>query len=265
MASTSSKSSAKSSTSNTPLSNIVLSASDMENPEQFVGLLNQSLTNMYQSLIQLQGTTGPVTMQSGLDMNGTTITNVATPKSPSSGDVVTHGFAEQTYSPTAMSKALEAGGSNPLQSYRRMNDNNQREQSSSFLNDITNTAPTANNSTILAGSASGGFIPVTVTAGTFSRVDGSQVSYPALSVSLPLPTSGESVYYVYIQRRASVLFVNLTAYTSDTWQNRLASSGDGNTLVAVITLTTSGLDTVNSAGGGTSPVSGAKVRQFARL
>lgn len=250
---------------NTPLSNITLSASDMEDPHQFTGVLNTIFTNMYQSIIQLQGSTGPVTFPSGVDMQNTSITNVATPKSPSSGDVVTHGFAESNYSPQAMSKALDAGGTNPLQSYRRMNDNNQREQSSSFLNDIANTAPTANNSAILAGSASGGFIPITVTAGTFSRVDGSQVSYPALTVSLPLPATGESVYYVYIQRRASVLFVNLTAYTADTWQNRLASSGDGNTLVAVIVLSTSGLDATNSAGGGTPPVTGAKVRQFARL
>ena len=248
-----------------PLNQILLTEDDFKNPSAFVSLLNSTLQQHAQLINQSIGAAGPTVMTNHLDLNGFRILNLGAPASPT--DALSHAFAETQYAANVLAPKLEAGGSAPLQSYRRLSDTNQRESSSTFLNDITNTAPTANTSTISAGSPSGGYVSVTVSSGVFSRVDGTVTSYAGLTESLPVPVGGVDVFYIFIQRRSNELFLCPTMFTADTWANRIAASGDGNTLIAVITIKTSGFDAVNSAAGGTNPTtnSGAPSRLFGRL
>lgn len=321
----------------TMLSNIVLTEGDMSNPSQFVGLLNQILQNHYQVISSMLGSTGTTTFNTPVDMSGNRITNAG--DAVESGDLTTKSFTEANYSPAVMSAALEAGGSNPLQTYRRLSDNNQREKSSTFLNDITNTAPTANDSTVSAESPSGGYTQVTISSGTLARVDGTLTNYTSFTDSLPVPTdasitsmsrasgvvtatmaaantlaAGDSVtitgaadstfnstvllatvstdtltitfkqegsdatttggtmnlsgvYYYYIGSRSQELYRYPYSFSSDTVNNRVTANQDGTTMVAVVTITADGLDTVNSAAGGTDPLTnvGAGVRLMTRL
>lgn len=62
-----------------------------------------------------------------------------------------------------------------------------------------------------------------------------------------------SVYYYYIRHGMDTLSL-IGGFSSDTWENRIQASYDGSTIVGVVTLNSSGLDTVNSAAGATAPV-----------
>lgn len=250
----------------TPLQQLNFTESDLANPSHFIAQLNTILNNQSQVLNQFLGygnNQGSIPISGQLDLQGNKITGVA--PATIGSDVVTHEVAESRYSAPALKKHFESGGKSSLISYRQLNNVSQREQSSSFLNDLVSTAPTANTSTISATAPAGGTTSVTISAGTFSKVDNTLVHYLSLTSSLPVPGSGESVYYIFIQKRATELFLYPTVFPADTWANRVSASFDGNTLIAVIVLNGSGLDTVNSGAGGTLPAVGAGVRLFGRL
>jgi hypothetical protein len=250
----------------TPLQQLNFTEADLANPSQFIAQLNTTLNNHSQVLNQFLGygnNQGIIPVSGQLDLQGNKITGVA--PATSGSDVVTHEIAEARYSAPALKKHFESGGQSSLISYRQLNNVQQRESSSAFLNDLVSTAPTANTSTVSATAPAGGTTSVTVSSGILSKVDNTIVAYMSLTSSLPVPGAGESVYYVFIQKRSTELFLYPVSFPSDTWANRISASFDGNTLVAVIVLNSGGLDTVNSAGGGTLPVPGANVRLFGRL
>ena len=179
--------SSSSTTPTTPLSQVQFTEDDFQSPSQFVQLLNTILANHAQMLNQLLGYGGPVKFNSHIDLGGNRILNLGVPTSPT--DAVSQSFTAANYSAPVLRKQFEAAGNAPLQSYRRVSDRNQREQFSTFLNDITNTAPTSNTSQVTFGAPSGGFVPVTVSSGTFQRVDGTLVNYAAYNDSLAVPAS----------------------------------------------------------------------------
>lgn len=249
----------------TPLPQYQFTSADLADPQQFVAKLNDILNNHGQVLNQQQGFGGPIVANNHMDMNGYRLMNVGQPQSAT--DALPVSTAHANYSAEALKAKFESGGSSALTTYRQMNSPFQREQSSSFLNDLASTAPTANTSTISAGSVSGGFQSVTVSSGVLSRTDKTIVAYPSLTASLPVPGSGVAVHYVHIQAGSTELFLYPTSFPVDNWANRIAASTDGVTIVAVITMNTSGYDSANSASGGTDPStnSSAPTRLFGRL
>ena len=176
----------QSSTPSTPLQQITLTESDLANPSQFVSILNGNLLNLFQLVNSLIGFSGPININNHLNLNGNKITGVGQATSPS--DVVTQSFAESNYGAAAIAPQIQALGKQVMQSYRRLNDNKQRENSSSFLNNLQSTSPTTNTSIVIFGAASGGFVPVTITGGLHQFMDRSQQPYAAYNDSLPLPT-----------------------------------------------------------------------------
>lgn len=142
---------------------------------------NQQLQQMIDGLNTLLGYNGKTTFKSSLDLSGNTITGVGTAASDT--DVVTLGTANSKYSAAALRPQLEANGSNPLQSVRRMNDAGQREQNSSWLNSLLSTAPSANNIQVLFenGVPSSGFTTILLPASQFVYSDGTVVHLNALS------------------------------------------------------------------------------------
>lgn len=100
------------------------------------------LSQLTDTVNSLQGYNGEIVLNDHLNLNGKQIRNVAAPTSGT--DVLTQAVAEASYSASALQPKLESTGSNPLKSVRRVNDPNQREQVSSFLNDLMSTPPSAN-------------------------------------------------------------------------------------------------------------------------
>ncbi len=97
------------------------------------------LTDAINSLIGYNGT---VKLSNHLDLQGNRIMNVGAPVSPT--DALSSGVAEAAYSATALQPKLQANGEAPLNQYRILGSNSQREPSSSFLNGLMSTVPNAN-------------------------------------------------------------------------------------------------------------------------
>jgi hypothetical protein len=169
---------------NIPFQAPIFKHSDLEDPG--LVLFNQWVTSVAQALNSLAGHGGPIPLNSDVNLQGNKITGAGAPVTPS--DVVTLDYATKNYGAPAIQPMIQALGKSILQSYRRLNDQGQQENYSSFLNSILNTAPTANTGT-LSASAGGGFAVVTVNAGFHQRVDGSQVPFASRTDSLPLPAS----------------------------------------------------------------------------
>jgi hypothetical protein len=164
---------------------VTFKKSDLDDPN--LTLLNQTLQNITAALDSLIGSGGTTTVKSHLNLSGNTIQNLGDPSNP--GDAVSKAYADANYGPATIRQALEILGKNVLQSMRRLNDVNQRETSSSFLNNLMSTAPTTNTSTVNFGSPSGGTVPVTISSGVHQKVDRSIVAYSAFNDTLTLPTS----------------------------------------------------------------------------
>lgn len=147
---------------------------------------NQQFQQMIDALNTLLGYNGKTTLKSSLDLSGNTITGVGTAASES--DVVTLGTANSKYSAAALRPQLEANGSNPLQSVRRLNDAGQREQNSSYMNALLSTAPSANNIQVFF-SSSGGMTTITIPASVFHYADGSSRHLNAFSLTVSNPTT----------------------------------------------------------------------------
>ena len=174
-----------SSTPPSPLQQITLSKSDLN--EDSLPLLNQVLLNHNQLINYLLGFSGPIKLNNHLDMGGKRVTNVA--DAVTDKDVVSAAFANSKYGVAALSPALESLGNNVMQTYRRLSDPNQREKYSSFLNDVLNTAPTANTANISATAVGGGVTTITVSAGYLQRLDRSVVPFASRSDTVTVPAA----------------------------------------------------------------------------
>jgi hypothetical protein len=306
-----------------PIQSPVFTKADLE--DDSLPLLNQFLNDVSQKLNALSGHSGPIILHNSLNMNGNPIQNAGVPKGPN--DVVNIEYALKNYGASAVAPQLEATGKQILQTTRRLNDQVQRENYSSFLNGVLNTTPTSNTSTVTFGVASGGSVTVAISAGYHQRLDGSTVPYSGYNDTLTLPTSfaltslsrtggivtaitsvsnplvaGQNfsipagsglsnnsfigtyvvlnvssstqftfqqlgqidatatggvislggVYYYSIVRGQTTLS-RTGPFVSDLWTNRVAASNDGQTIIAVAVVNSSGGDTVNSAAGATAP------------
>lgn len=167
-----------------PIPQVTWKKSDFEDPS--LTLFNQQWQNLVQAINVLQGHTGKSTVLSPMDLSNKQIKNLGSPTD--TNDAVSKAYADANYGATAVRQQMEILGKSVLQSMRRLNDVNQRETTSSFLNSLMSTAPTTNNSNVTFGSPGGGTVPVTISAGQFSRPDESVVSYPAFNDTVPLPT-----------------------------------------------------------------------------
>jgi len=167
-----------------PVPQVTWKKADFEDPG--LTLFNQQWQNLVQAINVLQGHTQKSTILSTMDLSNKQIKNLGSPTD--TNDAVSKAYADANYGPTAIRQQLEIMGKSVLQSVRRLNDVNQRESTSSFLNNLMSTAPTTNNSNVTFGSPSGGTVPVTISAGQFARPDDSVVSYPAFNDTVVLPT-----------------------------------------------------------------------------
>ena len=243
-----------------PLQQVTFKKSDFD--DDSLTLFNQQMTNVVQQLNNLLGVNGMTKFANGIDLGGTRLTGLGAAVTDS--DAISQSFGNSQYGAAALKPLFEALGKQVFQSYRRLNDKTQREKSSSFLNQLQSTAPAANTSLVSFGTPSAGTIPVTVSAGYFSRVDSSLQPYPARTDTLALPSSGEYYYFYTLSYGQTNLHIS-APYTSDTQSNRVEISSDGQAIVAMVVLNGSGGDAANSAGGGTSAVAGSVVQLLHRL
>jgi hypothetical protein len=121
-----------------------------------------------------------------LDMGGNTIRNVV--PSGNANDVVTNQTGNATYGPQVMRDQLEGRGAAPLKTVRRINDKNQREQFSSFLNDTMSTPPNANTAQVFYVNG-GGTTQVTVPAVVVNFADGTVQHVASRTDTLTNPTT----------------------------------------------------------------------------
>lgn len=90
----------------------------------------------------LGGFNGTVPLANHLDLQGSRIMNIGAPENET--DALSSGVAQGKYSVQALAPQLEGNAKTGLKSMRRINDTNQREQSSSWLNDLMSAVPSAN-------------------------------------------------------------------------------------------------------------------------
>lgn len=133
----------------------------------------------------LAGYNGPIQLSDHLDLNGNRLQNLGTPVNET--DALPSGHANDLYAPSVVRTSLESSGANPLKSYRQMNNRSQREQVSSFLNDLMSTPPNANDllPTITNGT---GTVTVSIPPGHFTWADGSFVNTIGRTDILSVPS-----------------------------------------------------------------------------
>lgn len=134
----------------------------------------------------LAGHNGPIELSNHLNLSGNQVTNVGPSKSPTS--VLTSAAAQQQYSATAIRPQLESNGSFPLQTMRRLNDPNQRETQSSYLNDLMSSVPNANQIFPIITTLGGG-VQVVIGSTSFKFADGTQVVLQGRTDLLSFPAS----------------------------------------------------------------------------
>jgi hypothetical protein len=142
------------------------------------------LSQLVDTVNSLQGFNGVIKLNNHIDMGGSRVTNIGDPETAT--DALASGIAESSYSATALRPKLESGGSTPLKSVRRVNDPNQREQVSSWLNDLMSTPPNANTIFPLISNVMGG-VSVTIPATLFTFADGTTVMLTSRTDLLSLP------------------------------------------------------------------------------
>lgn len=143
-------------------------------------------SQLTQAVNALLGYSGPVPIQNHINLNGNRIQNLG--PAVEATDALTSGAAESSYSAAALAPQLESTGSQPLKTVRRVNDPNQREQSSSFINDLMSATPNAN--TILPVLTNvGGGVQVTIPTTKFTFADGSSIMLISRTDVLSFPAS----------------------------------------------------------------------------
>ena len=160
---------------------------DFDDPN--MGYFNTVMQQFANAINAGNGSAGKTALPAGIDMQGATVSGVGEPQSPT--DAISKGHAEKNYSAQALAPQLEAGTKTGpgLKTYRALNSKTQQESYSTFLNGVTNTAPTTNTSIVSAGAPSGGSVTFTISAGFHLYVDGSIVPYGTFSDTVPLPSS----------------------------------------------------------------------------
>lgn len=169
----------------TPFQSVQLKLSDLQEPG--LPFLNSLLTQIQQQVNELTGASGKTILSSGVDVSGSTISNVGEPVSPA--DAISKSHAEANYSAAALAPQLESGGKTSLKTFRALNSKSQQEQFSTFLNRVTNTSPTTNTTIVTAGSPSGGAVTITIPAGYHLFVDGSIIPFGTFSATVALPAT----------------------------------------------------------------------------
>lgn len=154
--------------------------------DESLGYFNNVMQQMANAINAANGATGKTVLPSGIDVQGSTVSGIGEPKTPT--DAVSKLHAEANYSASALAPKLEAGGSHSLKTMRRLNDTNQSEQNSTFLKQLANTTPTAN-STIVTGSTSGGSSTITVPAGFHQYPDGTVRPFATATFTIPNPVA----------------------------------------------------------------------------
>lgn len=144
------------------------------------------MSNLQDAVNILGGHSGEIQLSNHLNLGGNKITNVGS--AASATDVLTSGQAETKYSAAALRPSLEAGGSQPMVTYRQINSQTQREATSSWLNNLLSTPPNSNNINPLV-SSSGGSTTVTIPASILKMGDGSTRYLPSRTDTLSNPAS----------------------------------------------------------------------------
>lgn len=165
-----------------PLQYTQLTEDDLKNP----GTFNTIFSQLFNQVNAVTGASGQTTLAGGVDVAGAKVSNVGRPTSP--GDAVNSAHAEANYSAQALQPKLEAGGSHTLRTYRALNSKQQSEKYSTYLNQMSNTAPTTNTTTVEATSV-GSVIEIVIPAGYHLRVDGSSAAFGTFTATVPAPTA----------------------------------------------------------------------------
>lgn len=242
----------------TPIIGGQLKLSDLQEPG--LPFLNAMLSQIQTQIQALQGAAGPTKLPAGVDVQGSTVTGIAPPKSPT--DAVSSAHAEANYSAAALAPKLESGSRTALKTYRALNSKQQRENYTDFLEGALNTAPTTNTSTISGSGVVGGSVVVTVAAGSHLFPSGNVTPYPQRSDTISVGTPG--VYYYFLSRGSQTLALS-PPFTADTQQSRLSINADGTVLIAVASIDGSGLILNESAAGATPPATTGNFRLLTRL
>lgn len=135
----------------------------------------------------LAGYNGEIGLSDHINLQGKRIINLGSPVEPT--DALSSSVAQSTYSASVLRPQLESNGSSPLKTQRRLNDPNQREQMSSYMNDLMSAVPNANGIYPNFSAASGGIVTVSVPASLFQFADGSSLLLQARVDMLSVPTS----------------------------------------------------------------------------
>lgn len=167
-----------------PLQFTQLTKTDLDDPS--LGLLNTLLTQMQTQIAAFGGAGGPAPLAGGVDVKGNTVKNIGPPTEH--GDAVSLGHAERNYSAQALAPQLESGKTQ-LKSYRAIDSKTQTESYSNFLENVMNTVPTANTSTLSAAPPGGGSVAVTISAGYHVFPSGKTVTYGMRTDTLSLPAT----------------------------------------------------------------------------
>jgi hypothetical protein len=143
---------------------------------------NQHYSNMIDRVNSMMGWNGTIQVADHLDLGGKRIMNVGAPVEPA--DALSSAVAQKNYSASALKPQLQSGGSQSLDTYRQMNNSSQREQSSSFLNDLMSSPPNAN-----------AIVPLTSASLTAGFITSSTLGFAGTSgytthTGLPTTTSG---------------------------------------------------------------------------
>jgi hypothetical protein len=154
--------------------------SSLSLPEQI------QMSNLQDAVNILGGHSGEVELSGHLNLSGNKITNVGPAESES--DVLTSGQAETKYSAEALRPHLQANGKVPLATYRMLNSKDQRENSSSWLNNLLSTPPNSNSINPIVSSG-GGSTTVTIPASILQMGDGSKRYLPSRTDVLTNPAN----------------------------------------------------------------------------
>lgn len=144
----------------------------------------QFLNQLTDTVNTLAGYNGQIVLNDHLDMGGKRVTNIGEPILPT--DAISTGRASRSYSASALRPQLESNGAFPLQTTRRINDRNQREQGSSFLNDLMSSVPSASQ-VFPTVTPSGGGVSVSIPSSLFVFADDTSTQLNGRTDLLSLP------------------------------------------------------------------------------
>lgn len=152
--------------------------SSLSLPEQI------QMSNIQDRINHLLGYQGPIQLVNHLDLSGKRIMNVGAAESET--DALVSGQAETRYSAAALKPKLQANSNTPLDTYRMLNNGTQRENRSSWLNNLMSTPPSA--STVFPTITTvGSSVQVSIPPSVFTFADGATVNLQGRVDLLALP------------------------------------------------------------------------------